>query len=309
MLKPISKEREYVEVHGKRVIRRGWRTWLHWENLPWLEGVFTVFLKATGLWRRGWTNMLNVATDEVELTVGHLPKAFDGYRVLWLSDLHLEKLDGLTERVIDAIEALDYDVCFLGGDYCFDHEMSDVAAERMERIAAAILKRSAVYAIFGNHDFYRMGEVLDALGVRVLINEHTYLEHQGQRLAVIGVDDCHYYRADDLGGAMAGLEDGVCKILLCHSPERYKPAQRAGVDLFLAGHTHGGQVCLPNGFAPVTCASVPRAFIKGPWQHKSMAGHTSRGAGTSGVPVRFNCPGQIAVLTLRAATGHEVTGS
>lgn len=299
MLKPISRERDHAERHRHHAVRRGRLRWLHWENLPWMERLFAVGLKVTGLWRRGWNNMLNFSVDEVSLSVPHLPAAFDGYRILWLSDLHLEKLDGLTERVCAAVESLAYDVCFLGGDYCFEHCMSPVAAERLERIVAAVQKRAGVYAIFGNHDFYAMGQMLDGMGVRVLINEHDYLDHAGQRVAVIGVDDCHYYQADDLPAAMAGLDAGVCRILLCHSPELYQPAEAAGVDLFLAGHTHGGQVCLPNGFAPVTCVSVPQCYIKGPWRYRSMTGFTSRGVGTSGVPVRFNCPGQIAVLTLK----------
>lgn len=299
-MKAISKQRESVEHHRRHMIRRGWLSWLHWENLPWLEGVLVVLLKLTGLWARGRRNVLGFRVEPVDAAVANLPKAFDGYRILWLSDLHIDKNDGLAEAVIDAVERLDYDVCFLGGDYSFDHRLTDTATERMGRIVEVLCKKSAVYAIFGNHDQYAMGQALEARGVRMLVNDHAILACQGDRLAIVGVDDCHYYRADDLAAATDGLEDGVCKIFLCHSPEQYHQAAEAGMSLMLSGHTHAGQICLPNGFAPVTCATVPRRFIRGLWQHDILTGYTSRGVGASGVPVRFNCPGEITLLTLKA---------
>ncbi len=243
--------------------------------------------------------MLNVQTRQTELELSDLPEAFDGFRLLWITDLHIEPLDGLVERVVGLAEGLDYDVCVLGGDYCFHHHMTEKAAEQMKHLAEKLVPRSDVYAVLGNHDHYAMAQVLDAAGVKVLLNEHVVLEREGQSIALVGVDDCHYYLADDLGEAIDGLPEEMFKILLCHSPEMQKSAAEAGVDLYLAGHTHGGQVCLPNGFAPVTCSTVRRKYIKGPWKYKTMTGYTSHGAGASGVPVRFNCPSEIALLTLK----------
>jgi uncharacterized protein len=299
-LKAISKQRRRVEAepHLHRV-RRGWRGWLHWENLPWLEPALTAGLKAVGLWNRGQANALAFQVRSAELTAPRLPAAFDGLRLLWISDLHLEPLDGLIDRVLALAAPLTYDLCVLGGDYSFDHVMTDKAGAEMQRLAETLLARSDVYAILGNHDCYAMAERLDATGVQVLINDHALLRRRDQSLALIGVDDCHYYRADDLAGAAAPLAAELFKVLLCHSPEQIEPAAAAGIDVYLAGHTHGGQICLPNGFAPVTCASVPRRYTRGLWRHNGMVGYTSRGAGASGVPVRFNCPGEITLLTFR----------
>ncbi|MHC5083689.1 MAG: metallophosphoesterase [Planctomycetota bacterium] len=300
MLKPISQQRYRIEHEGHHhVVRRGWLMWLHWENMPWLETVFKWLLICTGFWRRGFSNVLNTRVNETEVTFANLPAAFDGFQVLWISDLHIDPLDGLCEKLCDLVQTLEYDICVLGGDYCFQHTFSDVAARRMKQLAAVLTARSDVYAILGNHDQYSMAQVLDESNVRVLINEHVILNRDGESLALIGIDDHHYYGADDLAAAMNGLDADAFKVLLCHSPEMLKKGAKAGADFYIAGHTHAGQVCLPNGFAPVTCCSVPRRFIKGSWQYKNMKGYTSRGAGASGVAVRFNCPPEIALLTLK----------
>ena len=301
MLKPISDQRRRVEHEGHHhVVRRGWRMWLHWENLPWLEHVFRFLLKSTGLWRRGFNNVLDTRVSRTEVSFANLPPAFDGFRILWISDLHIDPLDGLCEKLCDLVQTLDYDICVLGGDYCFHHVFSATAAERMKQLASVLTARSDVYAILGNHDQYPMAEVLDEAGVRMLINEHLVLERGGDELALIGVDDHHYYGADDLEGAMDGIDAELFKILLCHSPEMLKKGAAAGADFYIAGHTHAGQVCLPNGFAPVTCCSVPRRYIRGLWHYENMKGYTSRGAGASGVAVRFNCPPEVALLTLKS---------
>ena len=301
-MKLISEKRRAIEAEPHlHKVHRGWRGRLHWENLPWLERLFRLLLKCAGLWRRGFANVLGVGVKKQVLSFAHLPEAFDGLRILWISDIHVDPLDGLVERILDLTGSLDYDFCVLGGDYCFGHSMTDKAGEQMKRLAEKLVQRAAVYAILGNHDVYVMGQVLDEAGARVLLNEHVRFEKNGQVVYLIGVDDPHYYCADDLAEAMDGVDAGAFKILLCHSPETYKEAAGAGIDLFLAGHTHGGQVCLSNGFAPVTCTSVPRRYIKGLWHYQGMAGYTSRGAGASGVPVRFNCPGDISLLTLKRA--------
>lgn len=299
-MKAISAQRRRVEAEPHRhKVRRGIFSALHWENLPWLEWFCKFFLHCVGLWDRGFGNVLAVGVERQELTFANLGERFDGLRILWISDLHIDPLDGLAELILERTSGLDYDFCVLGGDYCFDHAMTEAAVERMHTLAAGLTGRSAVYAILGNHDEYAMGQMLEAAGVRVLVNEHVRLERDGQTLYLVGVDDPHYYGADDLPAALNGVEAGAFTVLLCHSPEAYRRAAGAGIDLFLAGHTHGGQVCLPNGFAPVTCASVPRRLIKGLWRHEAMTGYTSRGAGASGIAVRFNCPGEITLLTLR----------
>jgi predicted MPP superfamily phosphohydrolase len=299
-VKAISKQREYAEQHRHHLIRRGWRTWLHWENMPWLQHWLLHFLKWTGLWRRGRANVLDVRLEQAELVPANLPTVFDGLRLLWLSDLHIEELDGLTEVLLDKVGPLDYDICVLGGDYNFDHVVTPETITQMQRIAAALLEKSPVYGILGNHDRYEMATALDAAGVTMLVNDHATLETDGEQLHLIGVDDCHCYHSGDWDEATAGMNRDGFRLVLSHSPEFMRKLKYGEAHMMISGHTHGGQICLPNGVPIVTGASVPRHCVKGRWKYHHMTGYTSRGVGASGVPVRFNCPGEVTLLTLKA---------
>ena len=104
--------------------------------------------------------------------------------------------------------------------------------------------------------------------------------------------------------ATAGLNGDGFRLALSHSPEFMRRLARNAADMMISGHTHGGQICLPNGSPIVTGASVPRHCVKGRWQYHTLTGYTSRGVGASGVPVRFNCPGEITLLTLKAERGE-----
>ncbi len=137
----------------------------------------------------------------------------------------------------------------------------------------------------------------------MLLNENVCLEKNSEKIYLAGMDDCHYYGADDLELADAGITDSAFKIMICHSPEQYLKAESAGFDLYLTGHTHGGQVCLPGGGILVKGASVPRKILKGKWRYRSMTGYTSRGVGPSSIPVRFFCPPEMTFITLKRSDG------
>ena len=276
---------------------------LHWENAEWPAKALELLLKAIGLWRRGVRNILDIRLEEVEVRLSRLPEAFDGTRLLWISDIHVDKIDGQTERILEILAPLTWDYGVFGGDSCFDHHVTEKAAQRTGRIAAVLAAKAPAFAVLGNHDYEPIVPVLNDAGVKVLLNENVLLERDGQKLCILGVDDCHYFKADDLDLAARGVDPGLCKILLCHSPEIFKKAAELGIDLYLCGHTHGGQIRLPGGFAPVTCAKVPKSLVRGLWAFNGMAGYTSGGAGGSGAPVRFNCPPEITLFTLKKGQG------
>jgi uncharacterized protein len=302
-VKQISDIRKQVEAEGRpHRVKRGWRRQLHLENMPWLIQAFDYSLQISCLKATGRRNALNLQLERTELMLSALPVAFDACRILLITDLHIDGNDQLADKVIDLVEGLSYDLCILGGDYTFaENKESDIAFSRMVKLATFLTRKTQVVGILGNHDHYTMAECLSQCGVDMLINDHVHLDKGPDRLYLVGLDDCHYYGADDLELAEQDMPQDGFKIMLCHSPECYENASRAGFPLYLAGHTHGGQVCLPGGFAPVSCATIPRAFIKGPWQYQGMKGYTSRGAGTSSLPVRFFCEPELALITLRRA--------
>jgi uncharacterized protein len=124
---------------------------------------------------------------------------------------------------------------------------------------------------------------LEAMGIRMLLNECAPIMRGGATIYLAGIDDAHFYRVDNIKKAASGIPHEAFSILLSHSPEIYRD-----FDLLLSGHTHGGQICLPVSI-PLTLGSIlPRRFGAGAWQYHNMAGYTSTGVGSSIVPVRIN---------------------
>lgn len=303
-MKPIHPNRNNIEHEGRQHrVQRGLLGFFHWENFDFLNPTVEFLVKAVGLFPRGYHNATDIQIEQVRLELARLPKAFEGFRLLWISDLHLERFDHLPQKVLDMVGPLEYDLCIFGGDSCFEHFYSDKACSMMEHVANGLVKKSQVLGILGNHDFYPIAEMLDKVGFQMLLNENTCLQRDGQKLWFVGVEDCHYFRADDIDEAMRGVPLDTCRILLSHSPELYKQGAAAGFDLCLSGHTHGGQICLPGGISIVSSASVPSPLRRGLWRYGNMLGYTCRGAAASGAPVRFNSRPEITLFTLSGQPG------
>jgi predicted MPP superfamily phosphohydrolase len=140
---------------------------------------------------------------------------------------------------------------------------------------------------------------LEEMGIRILLNECELISRGDEAIYLAGIDDAHYYRVDNIEKAAAEIPEHAFSILLSHTPEVYRQAAHAGFDLFLSGHTHGGQICLP-GSIPITLSSVlPRHMGSGPWRYSEMVGYTSVGVGCAVVPVRINCLPEITLHHLR----------
>jgi predicted MPP superfamily phosphohydrolase len=150
----------------------------------------------------------------------------------------------------------------------------------------------------GNHDSILMVPELESMGIRVLLNESVAIRRAQAAIHLAGIDDAHYYRADDIPQARCAIPSGAVSILLSHTPEIFRQAAQAGFDVLLCGHTHGGQVCLPGGIPLTIDSDCPRRLAAGPWRHGAMQGYTSRGTGTSIVEVRLNCPPEITLHRL-----------
>jgi predicted MPP superfamily phosphohydrolase len=282
--------------HVDQIFGRG-RNFFHIENWYSVHALLRLFLRMTGLYGRGRRNAGRIALRQNRVVIPRLPRAFDGLRLLHLSDIHLD-MDGqiftaLGERVHEA----EYDLCVITGDFrARTYGVLRPAMEAMERLRPLI--GSTVYAVLGNHDFIEMVPDLEALDIRVLLNEAVPLRRGDAVIHLAGIDDPHYYEADNLEKAAEGIPENEVAILLSHSPEPYRHAAHAGFDLMLCGHTHGGQICLPGGMAITYNAKCPRALGRGAWRWRGLQGYTSVGAGSCVVPVRYNCPPEITVHCL-----------
>jgi predicted MPP superfamily phosphohydrolase len=260
-----------------------------------LKGLFTLL----GLYRRGRRNALDVRLTAMQLTFEELPRAFDPYRILFISDLHLDGQPELCQRLIDRVKDLAPDICLLGGDYRMEMYGSfRETNRRLGRLVRHISTRDGVFGILGNHDCIEIAPALEDSRICMLINESVTIDRDDQALNIVGIDDPHYYQCHDMEKAFAEVVSHGFTILLSHSPEIIDDLAGREVDLCLCGHTHAGQIRLPGIGALFTHCRAPRKYVSGLWRHNGTVGYTSAGAGSSGVPVRFNCPPEVVLLTL-----------
>ena len=264
-----------------------------------LDVVVEAGLRLVGIFDRGRRNASNFAVGCRRLLLPGLPAALEGFRILHLSDIHAGAFPELGGRVAAKIRGLKVDVCVLTGDYFFEHSTppAEVYAA-MEEILEAVNARHGVVGVLGNHDTIETVRLLESLGVKTLVNDVWGIENHGANLCFVGLDDPHYYGCDDLPGTVKKATAGALKILLVHSPELAEEAFEHGIDLYLCGHTHGGQICLPAIGPVILQANCRRRYKTGLWRCGEMVGYTSRGIGASGVAVRFNCPPEITVFEL-----------
>jgi predicted MPP superfamily phosphohydrolase len=271
----------------------------HWNQFKRLLLVLDVALRASGLMARGRRNALDIRLGEAAFAFDDLPPAFDGYRLLHVGDPHFDSVEGTAERIAALVAQHQVDLFVLTGDYRRRvHGPYEQILPMLETVLRAARARDGIIATLGNHDTAAMAAPLEALGIRLLANESVTLQRGGDALHLTGFDDVHYFYTPAADAAADAAPAGF-RIALVHSPEFALHAARAGYRFYLCGHTHGGQVCLPGGTPVLTASALGRRFAAGAWRHESMYGYTSRGAGTSGLPVRFFSRGEVTVITLR----------
>jgi predicted MPP superfamily phosphohydrolase len=258
-------------------------------------------LHCAGLYSRGIQNAVCPIVRGVRLRFPNLPPAFDGFRILQISDLHIDGTDGLAEALSSLLSSVEADVCVLTGDYRFeDFGPCDAVYPRMQTVLSSISATHGIYGILGNHDTAELAFALEEMGVHMLVNDAAEISRAGSpSLWLIGVDDPFDFRCDDLSVASSEVPRGAFKILLAHAPELYEQAANNEIDLYLSGHTHGGQIRFPVIGSIRQNASCPRSYACGHWRHRGMQGYTTAGAGCSSLPVRFNCPPEVVLFELR----------
>jgi uncharacterized protein len=267
----------------------------NWFSAP---RVISRALKLIGLYARAHRNADQIVIKRNVLEFSNLPQAFDNFTVLHLTDLHVDISEGAMRRLVSIIGDLQYDICVLTGDYRGKtYGPFQKSLDGINELRAKL--KGPLYGVLGNHDSIHMTPSLEAMGIRMLFNEHEIISRDDSQIYLAGVDDAHFYRADDIQKAATRIPSGTFSILLSHTPEIYDGAAKANFDLMLSGHTHGGQLCLPGGIPIKLEARLPRRMGAGLWHHLGMAGYTSVGVGTSLLPVRLNCPPEITLHTLR----------
>jgi predicted MPP superfamily phosphohydrolase len=228
------------------------------------------------------------------MNVSGLPSALAGLRIGLLTDLHRSDTvpHVLLARAVHLMMSAAPDLIVLGGDYVTwgDRRFVIPAAEALAPLSAP----HGVYAVLGNHDDDRdMPAALSTTGVVVLRDARTRLSIRGETLDLAGI---RFWtrRVSDIAHVLRGASPNV--VLLAHNPLRLVEASALAVPLVLSGHTHGGQVVLP-GIGAVAAREFP--VIAGRGRRENTEIFVSRGVGTVYVPVRINCPPEVALLTLQ----------
>ena len=256
-------------------------------------------LQMFGVYEQGKRNALDLVIRRVPMYFDGLPREFEGFQILQLSDFHIDGTDGLAEALAECLRPLRPDLCAFTGDYRFeDRGSSNGVYPRMQTVVESIHAKEGVIGILGNHDPADAVAELDAMGVRMLVNDAAQIRRGGASIWIAGVDDNFDYQTHDLDAALAGVPEGGFKVLLAHAPELFREAARNGIALYLAGHTHGGQIRVPWLGALRHNAKCPPAYAYGHWTHNGMHGYTSGGVGCSSLPIRFNCPPEVVMIEL-----------
>ena len=255
-------------------------------------------LKLTGLYWRARRNTERILVKRNDVMFKELPPLFDGFTILHLSDMHVDMNEGAMRRLIELVDGMRYDLCVLTGDYR-GKTFGPFAAtlEGVARVRAHL--KEPVYGVLGDHDTVQMVPGLEAMGIRMLLNECAVIVRAAQQIYLAGIDDAHRFGVDSIEKAALQIPYGEFSILLSHTPEIYRQAAHADFNLLLSGHTHGGQICLPGSIPIILDSVLPRRMGAGAWQYHHMSGYTSVGAGSSVVPVRLNCSPEITLHCLR----------
>ncbi|HZQ00227.1 MAG TPA: metallophosphoesterase [Reyranella sp.] len=260
---------------------------------------FDAALRLTPLHAVGRHNALDLQVRRHDIVLPNLPPEFDGYRLMHVSDTHLDECPELVDQTRALVAGLEVDLLIVTGD-TLGHVRTPVgeAADLLHQALQDVTVRDGRLATLGNHDPVDMVAELRRIGFDVLVNRTHRVWRGTSALSLTGLDDVHSFYTPQALEALGPVDQG-CAIALVHTSELADHAAAAGYSLYLAGHTHGGQIALPGGRPIITQLVRCRHTAVGLWRHDKLVGHTSSGLGVSGPKLRFNTRGEVALLTLR----------
>jgi len=259
----------------------------------------------------------------------------DGLTLLHIGDLHTRGF-GPKEKQLQKILEQSVDIIICSGDFCFQWGLSNpfvntanhrshdvglswtgfkgppnipVAKEVVRQIFSNAHAPLGIFAIQGNHDPDVFMPHLSNCGIRVLNNETIQIEtKQGQPFNLFGMR-CLERAFIDIPATLLNLDPDLFTIGSCHYPEMAEPIAEAGIDLNLAGHTHGGQICCPGGKPILTLSITGKKYVTGLNWIGAKAIYTTRGIGYSMIPVRLFCPPEVVRFTLKQGPSNQTTST
>ena len=254
--------------------------------------------------------------EHVTLSPRHLPSAFDGLKIAFLTDTHHGPFVPVSylEQVVRMTNALEPELILLGGDYVRRQRTLYPGGNHRHLIAPGVAALAGLraplgrFAVLGNHD-HKVSAMLTRRALALngfveLTNTGVFLERGGTRLYLGGVDDLRTARPN-LRRALHGCGPEDACLLLSHNPDFVEHLRDPRVDLVLSGHTHGGQVTFPWLGAPFTASRYGQKYRAGLVRGPAARVYVSRGVGTIGLPIRWGAPPEVTLITFQAATRRD----
>ncbi|MBF8248254.1 MAG: Serine/threonine protein phosphatase [Bacteroidetes bacterium] len=289
--KVISKKPEVVDVDRRRFL-------LHSTNLGLMAA--SGLLSGYGLFEA----QSRTRIEDIPIPLPHLPQAFDGFRIVQFTDLHVGPTikRAFVERVTRQVMDLKPDLIAFTGD------LVDGSVSWLRDDVAPLHELAAPYGKFfitGNHEYYSGAnpwiEHADKLGFSVLLNSHRLIRRDGQEIVLAGVTDHSAgdfvpEQATNPAKAFDGAPPDAVRVLLAHQPRSVFEAEKTGFDVQLSGHTHGGQFFPWNYLA-----TLNQPYISGLHKRGNRFIYVNRGTGYWGPPLRLGIPSEITVVTLKKA--------
>lgn len=239
--------------------------------------------------------------ERVSVPIHDLPESLEGFRIVQISDIHVSPTmrKGFVKDVVDQVNDLNPDVVVLTGD------LADGPVSIFSNDVASLKDLSAHYGSYfvtGNHEYYAGAkawiEEADRLGFNVLLNEHQIIKHGSENILLAGVTDFNAGRffsrhVSDAGKAISDAPNSSVKILLAHQPRSIFAAAKAGFDLQISGHTHGGQFFPWQYFV-----YLQQPYVAGLHKYENTWIYVNRGTGYWGPPLRLGSPSEITLIKL-----------
>ncbi len=243
---------------------------------------------------RGRKNIFDIKINEKVFFFPNLPKHFSGLSILHISDPHFDSDPKFVDALCEVIEKISTDLVVITGDFQFGYgKHSKENIMQIQKFIEHLSPKIPCLASLGNHDETSLVEQKIHEDLLFLVNQSIklYKNDYDEPIIIYGLDEAilpDKFPKDD-------NHFGIC---LGHSVEAAQKVAAQGWDFMLAGHSHGGQVCLPFGKPVFLSIKYNKHIAIGSWNEFGMQGHTSKGAGVSGLPWRFNCPAEVSILTL-----------
>ncbi|MEM9419838.1 MAG: metallophosphoesterase [Planctomycetota bacterium] len=243
----------------------------------------------------------------LDLPLRNLPAELEGVRLAHISDLHVRKDRYRFRQLVEELTEIDLDLACYTGDYMTWPGDEGVALEVMERVAAAASPRLGQFGVFGNHDSAKVIRRFESLPVRWLINDAVRLEGLPLELSGLSGERERAFDAALMASRMSGTHDREAEsrtfhLLLSHHPYTLIHAADLGMDLMLAGHSHGGQCRLPGARALANSSRLPNHLTAGRFSYRGTEALVCRGSGEVHVPFRMFCPPHVPIYVLRRDT-------